>query len=65
MITYPLGQAAKSGPSAIIESGAVLAGGNIIQNSHISKDTYLGPDTELVDVVLIGRRLMNLRLGSK
>ena len=60
-----VGPGCEIGPYAVVESGTVLAGGNFVKDSHISRDTYLGPDTELDGAVLVGKRLLNLRLGAE
>lgn len=49
------------GPGAVIGDGAMVGAGAKVANSHIGDGTYLGQETDLVDAVLEGATLLNLR----
>lgn len=60
-----IGPGAEIGPYVVIGSGSMIAGRSIIRHAHISDHTYLGPEMELVDGLLDGPVLMNLRLQGR
>lgn len=49
------------GPHAVVSNGSVLAGGNRIERAHVGSYTYLGPHTDLLDAVMQGNELTNLK----
>ncbi|MCC5840254.1 MAG: hypothetical protein JJT96_09025 [Opitutales bacterium] len=49
------------GPNAVVGEGALVGEGARIERAHLGDGTYLGPETDLIDSVLEGATLLNLK----
>lgn len=56
-----IGPGCRIGPDVAIGSGSLLAGNSHVENARVCSNTYLAADTELVEGVLEGACLYNLR----
>lgn len=53
------------GPGAVIGDGALVATGARVERAHVGEGTYLGPETDLIDAVLTGATLLNLKRKAR
>lgn len=53
------------GPNAVVGDGALVSAGARLERAHLGDGTYLGPETDLIDAVLEGATLLNLKHGAR
>lgn len=60
-----IGPGSVIGPHAVVGDGALVGAGARVERSHLGDSTYLGPETDLVDAVLEGATLLNLKHAAR
>ena len=60
-----IGPGSVIGPNAVVGDGALVGAGARIENAHLGEGTYLGTETDLVDAVLEGATLLNLKHAAR